>query len=410
MSIRLDQTALGISSTLTWQNLMKIKNWVVSILAVALLTLLLFTGAATAKPEDSTLPQPTATPRSSQFWDKLEILRDDKQLQKLVEEDLEKSIAIREQIQVEVDRAFGHTTTILNVLLVLLTSFPILAAAGIWFIRGSVISQIVGETKKQLQETVEKQLEEEVAIEFKRQTEAFKQEIERLNSEFVAQLSQLKNLVLDAQSEKDKIIQELSKITPSPVREPVAPEIQQKIQELTTQLDVLKATNPQLFFTANDYVEQGKAFYFESRYDEAIASHDKAIQIEPDNHRAWFSKGAALTKLQQYEEAIASYERANQIKADFSEAWFGRGTALSKLQRYEDAIASYDQVTQIKPDFYLAWFSKSRCYALQGNNELAIESLQEAIHLNSDKCKEAAKTDPSFDKLREDERFNQLIN
>jgi tetratricopeptide (TPR) repeat protein len=389
---------------------MKIKNWVVSILAVALLTLLLFTGAATAKPEDSTLPQPTATPRSSQFWDKLEILRDDKQLQKLVEEDLEKSIAIREQIQVEVDRAFGHTTTILNVLLVLLTSFPILAAAGIWFIRGSVISQIVGETKKQLQETVEKQLEEEVAIEFKRQTEAFKQEIERLNSEFVAQLSQLKNLVLDAQSEKDKIIQELSKITPSPVREPVAPEIQQKIQELTTQLDVLKATNPQLFFTANDYVEQGKAFYFESRYDEAIASHDKAIQIEPDNHRAWFSKGAALTKLQQYEEAIASYERANQIKADFSEAWFGRGTALSKLQRYEDAIASYDQVTQIKPDFYLAWFSKSRCYALQGNNELAIESLQEAIHLNSDKCKEAAKTDPSFDKLREDERFNQLIN
>ncbi|HEY9820152.1 MAG TPA: hypothetical protein V6D35_05140 [Candidatus Sericytochromatia bacterium] len=32
------------------------------------------------------------------------------------------------------------------------------------------------------------------------------------------------------------------------------------------------------------------------------------------------------------------------------------------------------------------------------------------IHLNLDKCKEAAKTDPSFDKVREDERFNQLIN
>ena len=100
----------------------------------------------------------------------------------MVEEDLEKSIAIREQIQTEVDRAFGHTTTILNVLLVLLTSFPILAAAGIWFIRRSVISQIVAETRKQLQEEVEKQLEEEVAAEFKKQTEAFKQEIERLKS------------------------------------------------------------------------------------------------------------------------------------------------------------------------------------------------------------------------------------
>ena len=389
---------------------MKIRKPVGITLAVVLLTFLLSVGAATAKTESSAPPQATPTPTlSNPFWEKLELLREDKQLQKLVEEDLEKSIAIREQIQTEVDRAFGHTTTILNVLLVLLTSFPILAAAGIWFIRRSVISQIVAETRKQLQEEVEKQLEEEVAAEFKKQTEAFKQEIERLKSEFVAQLSQLNNLFLDAQKEKDKIIQELSQITPSPVREPVTPEIQQKIQELTKHLELLKAANPQLFFTANDYVEQGKALYFEGRYDDAIASHDKAIQIESDNPRAWFSKGAVLTKLQQYQDAIACYDRATQIKPDFSEAWFGRGTALAKLQQYPDAIASYDQVIQIKPDFYLAWFGKARCHALQGDIELAIENLQQAINLNADKCRETAKTDPAFDNVREEERFKQLI-
>ena len=389
---------------------MKIRKQVGITLAVVLLTFLLSVGAATAKTESSAAPQATPTPTlSNPFWEKLELLREDKQLQKLVEEDLEKSIAIREQIQTEVDRAFGHTTTILNVLLVLLTSFPILAAAGIWFIRRSVISQIVAETRKQLQEEVEKQLEEEVAAEFKKQTEAFKQEIERLKSEFVAQLSQLNNLFLDAQKEKDKIIQELSQITPSPVREPVTPEIQQKIQELTKHLELLKAANPQLFLTANDYVEQGKALYFEGRYDEAIASHDKAIQIESDNPRAWFSKGAVLTKLQQYQDAIACYDRATQIKPDFSEAWFGTGTALAKLQQYPDAIASYDQVIQIKPDFYLAWFGKARCHALQGDIELAIENLQQAINLNADKCRETAKTDPAFDNVREEERFKQLI-
>ena len=389
---------------------MKIRKPVGITLAVVLLTFLLSVGAATAKTESSAPPQATPSPTlSNPFWEKLELLREDKQLQKLVEEDLEKSIAIREQIQTEVDRAFGHTTTILNVLLVLLTSFPILAAAGIWFIRRSVISQIVAETRKQLQEEVEKQLEEEVAAEFKKQTEAFKQEIERLKSEFVAQLSQLNNLFLDAQKEKDKIIQELSQITPSPVREPVTPEIQQKIQELTKHLELLKAANPQLFFTANDYVEQGKALYFEGRYDDAIASHDKAIQIESDNPRAWFSKGAVLTKLQQYQDAIACYDRATQIKLDFSEAWFGRGTALAKLQQYPDAIASYDQVIQIKPDFYLAWFGKARCHALQGDIELAIENLQQAINLNADKCRETAKTDPAFDNVREEERFKQLI-
>lgn len=130
-----------------------------------------------------------------------------------------------------------------------------------------------------------------------------------------------------------------------------------------------------MFFTANDYVEQGKALYFEGRYDNAIASHDKAIQIESDNPRAWF----------------------------------GRGTALAKLQQDQDAIASYGQVIQIKPDFYLAWFGKARCYALPGDIELTIENLQQEINLNADKCRETAKTDSSFDKVREEERFKQLI-
>lgn len=108
---------------------MKISKRVGATLAIALLTFLLSAGAAmaaTAKLESSPL-QATPTPTlSNPFWEKLELLREDKQLQKLVEEDLEKSITIREQIQTEVDRAFGHTTTILNVLLVLLNSLIVL--------------------------------------------------------------------------------------------------------------------------------------------------------------------------------------------------------------------------------------------------------------------------------------------
>ena len=386
----------------------KIKQRVAIALAVVVLAFLLFVGVATAQSDSSGLRQASPITRSDPFWEKLERLREDRQLQQLVEEDLEKSIAIREQIQSEVDRAFSHTTTLLNVLLVLLTSFPILATLGVWFIRRSVINQIVSETKKQLQEEVESQLEAEVTAELKRQTEAFKEDIERLKSEFFGQLSQLQNLFLDAQKQKNTIIQELAKITPSPVREPITPENQQKIQELTKQLETLKSENFQLLFTANDYVEQGKALYFEGRYDEAMTSYDKAIQIEPDNAKAWFSKGAALMNLQRYEEAFTSYDRATQIKLDFSEAWFGKGAASAKLQRYEEAIASYEQATQIKPDFYLAWFGKARCYALQRNLDLAVENLQQAINLNPDKAKEVAKNDPSFDLIRQ-EVFQELI-
>lgn len=344
------------------------------------------------------------------FWVKWERLRDDRHLQDLVEDDINRSIAIRAQIQAEVDRAFGHTTTLLNVLLGVLTALPILAAVSIWFIRRSVINQIIGETKRQIQEEVDQQLEAEVATELKQQTAAFQQRVEQLEVEFQAQLSQLKSLFSDAQREKDQIIQELAQITPSPIRDSATPEAKEKIHALTRQLEQLKSTNSQLSFTANDYVEQGKALYFENRYEEAIACYDKAIQMEPENAKAWLSRGAILAKLQQYEPAIAAYDRALQIKPDVSEAWFGRGTVLAKLQRFDEAIAAYDKAIQLKPDSSLAWFGKARCQAIQGHHELSLAALQQAIHFNCDRCKEMAKTDAAFEPLRDQAAFQELVS
>jgi superkiller protein 3 len=46
---------------------------------------------------------------------------------------------------------------------------------------------------------------------------------------------------------------------------------------------------------------------------------------------------------------------------------------------------------------------------LQGNLEQAIENLQQAINLSPDEYREMGKTDSDFDSIREDERFQALI-
>ncbi len=66
-------------------------------------------------------------------------------------------------------------------------------------------------------------------------------------------ISQVQSLSLTAQKEKEQILQELSRITPSIIQDKfVTPEVQQKIQELTKQLDSLKSANPHLSLTAKD--------------------------------------------------------------------------------------------------------------------------------------------------------------
>lgn len=401
------------------------RRWV-QFLAVGLLVVLLAIAPVTripmAQAAESVIPEalpnraasPTSNANafsgSASFMDKLQRLQEDRQLQQLVSEDLEKSLVIREQIQAEVDRAFEHTTALINVLLVVLTMIPLLAAPGIWFVRRSVISQISVETKKQLQEEGRKHLEAEISAEVKKQAEAFQREIDRLTEEFGMQLAELKSLFLDAEQEKDRIVKELSEITPSPMREAAnSPEIHQKIQELTKELEILKQNNSQLFFTANDYIEQGKAFYAEARYEDAIAALDKAIQLELDNPRAWFSKGATLAKQQQYEDAAAAYDRATQLNSDLPEAWFGLGSVLTRLQRYREALSAHDKATLLKPDAYQVWFGKARCYALEGDADMAIESLQKAVALNAEKSREAAKADSAFEELRDRDEFQALL-
>jgi len=359
-----------------------------------------------ATPPTRTVPQ---VKTSDVFWDRLDQLRQDKQLQRLVQEDLEKSVAIREQIQLEVDRAFEHTTALLNTLLAVLTSLPVLATIGVWFMRRSVINQIVAETKQQLKAEVESQLETEVANEFKQQAAAFKQQIEDLKTEFNRQLTQLRGLYRDAQQEKDQLIQQLSQITPSSVRDLTTPELQQRIHNLTEQLEQLMAEHAELSFSANDFIEQGRALYFEGRHENALTYHDKALALEPENAKAWFSKGAALTKLQRYDEALVAYTKAMELRPDSPEACFGRGTVLAKLKQYEDAIAAYRQAATLKPDFYAAWLGLARCGAQQADLAQVLESLAQAIRLNPEKSREAIKSDVAFDQIRDRPELQELM-
>lgn len=361
---------------------------------LAMSFILLSANTATAQPKQQVTPNSAI---SIQQIEELERLQTEKEIQNKVQE--------------AVDRAFSHTTAMLNILLVVLTLLPILAAAGVWLLRRSVISELVAETKQQLTTEVEIQLEKEVAIELEKQIAAFKQELEVIKADFIGQLSQLQSLFLDVQQQKEQILQQLTSLAPSPsfTEDYVHPEIQRKIQDLTTQLEILKSANPQIFFTANDYLKQGDALFFETRYEDALACYEQVLQREPDSYTAWVNHGWTLRKLGRYAEAVLSYEKATAIKPDHQIAWFGRGNSLRNLQKYEEAIASYSKALELQPDFHWGWYHQARCYTLQGDRDLAIASLTQAIKLRGDQHRNSAKTNPDFDTIRQDERFQLLI-
>ena len=97
------------------------------------------------------------------------------------------------------------------------------------------------------------------------------------------------------------------------------------------------------------------------------------------------------------------------MKSDYDSAWNNRGIALRNLGRYEEAIKSFDKALEIKPDNANALYNRACCFSLQNQIEPAIENLAKAISLDN-KYQEMAKTDSDFDKIRENSRFQSLIN
>src|SRR5580704_6581722 len=62
------------------------------------------------------------------------------------------------------------------------------------------------------------------------------------------------------------------------------------------------------------------------------------------------NRGVVLQTLNRYNEALASYDKAIALKPDYANAHFNRGIVLKKLARPDEALASYDQAIAAKPN------------------------------------------------------------
>ena len=157
------------------------------------------------------------------------------------------------------------------------------------------------------------------------------------------------------------------------------------------------------------WYNRGYTLFNLKRFEDAIASWNIALEIKPDLHQAWNNLGVALDELGHHEEAISSYDENLKFKPDNYTVWYNRGVALGNLRHFEEALTNFDKALNIKPDYADAFYNKACCYALQGNVEQATENLQQAINLSPNTYRELAQTESDFDSIREDERFQALI-
>ena len=87
------------------------------------------------------------------------------------------------------------------------------------------------------------------------------------------------------------------------------------------------------------------------RFEEALKSYNKALEIKPDHFFAHNNKGITLKDLNRYEEALESYDKAIEINPSFIEPYNNKGNIFKDIKQYDKALENYQKIMNLNPEY-----------------------------------------------------------
>lgn len=117
------------------------------------------------------------------------------------------------------------------------------------------------------------------------------------------------------------------------------------------------------------------------RLEEALESHNKALQLKPDFAEACNNLGLVLQDMGRYEEALQSFDKALQLNPKYAVAHNNRGNTLQKLDRSNDALLCFDKTLQLNPRYEKAHNNRGVTLRKLGRLDAALHSFDRALQL-----------------------------
>ena len=131
------------------------------------------------------------------------------------------------------------------------------------------------------------------------------------------------------------------------------------------------------------------------KYKESLAALDKVIETMPTNNTqylsmVWADKGDVLEKMRNYDKSHQAFNQSLDLNPANAVAWQGKGDVLLALGRNSEADAAYAKARELgysdsaptQENTTEAWFNKGQELFRNGANEEAVEAYDKVIELN----------------------------
>ena len=152
----------------------------------------------------------------------------------------------------------------------------------------------------------------------------------------------------------------------------------------------------------------GDILYHQRQYDRALEQYRRALEMDPNSGFAHWALGNAYVQKGMYEEAIGEYKRAIPLSGDSPDELASLGYAYALSGKRREAQAVIAELQERSTRSYISPTIIAFIYAGLGENDRAFAWLEKAFD-GRDFILVLLKADPTFDRLRPDPRFADLV-
>jgi tetratricopeptide (TPR) repeat protein len=128
----------------------------------------------------------------------------------------------------------------------------------------------------------------------------------------------------------------------------------------------------------------GDALLQHGRTNEANAQFRAALELDPEDYRAWGNLGNSFLREGKLEEAIDYYRKGLLYKPNSAELHFNLAAALNRKGDMSGAMGEYRQTIALKPDYLNAWLTLGNIHMTLGNAEAAVSNYTAALAIKKD--------------------------
>ena len=150
------------------------------------------------------------------------------------------------------------------------------------------------------------------------------------------------------------------------------------------------------------FIERGKSYFSQKKFEEAIREYDKALKLAPNNPDAKTYRAVASTANEAFLKRITDLTAKKEKEPNNAERYYELGNAFREYNRFDEALQNYDEAIRLNregtsPYVTYSYLNRGKTHYVKGNYQIARPDLEAVIR------RELAKLDTQTDETKKTE-------